>query len=137
VLTGLAIQLRRANASMSRARRHARAGQGRRLHLNVSLADTVGADQPTFRRARIALLSLTMPLKPVADADGFVSIDKDFEFECVGDPALDRILLRCHVLEGEVRVLTARLGQVQQTLNQTRYLQLLLLGLFIAFEVFR
>jgi hypothetical protein len=76
------------------------------------------------------LPSLGMALKPLANADGYVNFNSDGEvlqdtqpgrvpgpdewsFESTGDPALDRILLRCNVIEMQSRDLLVRVKRIE------------------------
>jgi hypothetical protein len=71
-----------------------------------------------------------MALKTIADDDGDVVFNSegavdpagDWCFESLGDPALDRILLRCHVMEMEVRQLAADVRRIKSTTEVARWL---------------
>lgn len=76
-----------------------------------------------------------MALKPLAGPDGDVSIDDDFSFESLGDPALDRILLRCHVVEAEVRQLAANVQRIQRAIDGARSLLWILLAVVSAIAI--
>jgi hypothetical protein len=59
-----------------------------------------------------------MAIKPIADAEGWVRIDDDLVFESLGDPALDRILLKCHNLDLQLRQLAEITDRLQSTFTR-------------------
>ena len=72
-----------------------------------------------------------MPLLPLADKDGYITVASDqvlvgaeaeaagpdaWEIQSTGDPALDRILVRCHIVEGQTRRVSAQIDTLTKNL---------------------
>ena len=86
-----------------------------------------------------------MALKSLSDENGEVSFNSDGEwdekgawsFESLGDPALDRIMLRCQAMSVQVRQLAADVARIKRAFDLVEAAFWMLLIAFIASAVIR